>query len=48
MNVVDNRGYVPNSIMEIWTEVIDHQTLNIVHIHVNDTSDTITLDVRYV
>lgn len=36
-----------NSTMEIWTHQIDHETLNIVHIHVNDTSDEVTLDLAY-
>ena len=34
--------------MQIWTEVIDDETLNILHIHVNDTSDMATMDSAFV
>ena len=34
--------------MDIWTEVIDFETLNIVHIHVNDTSNTVSIDSAFV
>ena len=34
--------------MDIWTEQIDPETLNILHIHVNDTSEQVTFDVAYV
>ena len=41
------QGYVPGTVMEIWTQLVDGETLNIVHLHVNDTSDEVTLDVAY-
>jgi len=43
----DIDGYVEGSIMEIWTQMIDDETLNIVHIHVNDTGEEVTMDVAY-
>ena len=41
------QGYVSGTQVDIWTQVIDHETLNIIHFHVNDTSDEVTLDVVY-
>lgn len=41
------QGYVAGTSVDIWTEVIDHETLNIIHFHVNDTSDSVTLDVAF-
>lgn len=41
------QGYVPGTEVTIWTQKIDSETLNIVHLHVNDTSDEVTLDVAY-
>ena len=36
-----------NSVVDIWTCIEDHETLNILHFHVNDTSEEVTLDVKY-
>ena len=47
MTLNELQGYVPGTVVEIWTEQIDGETLNIVHLHVNDTSDEVTLDVAY-
>lgn len=47
MNLQEKEGYVQDSIMEIWSQKIDDETLNIVHIHVNDTSEEVTLDIAY-
>lgn len=37
------QGYVNNSVVEIWTSLVptdqSGETINIQHIHVNDTSD---------
>merc|ERR1712048_1482289 len=44
----DSAGYVVNSIIQIWTHQFKPQILNILHMHVNDTSDEVSLDVRYV
>ena len=45
------QGYVTNSVVEIWTSLIDTdaagETVNILHIHVNDTSDQVTFDTAY-
>lgn len=41
------QGYVDDSVVEIWTEQVDHETLNIFHFHVNDTSEEVTLDTVY-
>jgi len=41
------KGYVTGAIVDIWTQTIDFETLNIIHFHVNDTSDEVTLDVSY-
>jgi len=38
---------VTNSVVDIWTHKEDFETLNILHFHVNDTSDSVTLDVKY-
>lgn len=50
-NQKEDQGYVNGSIIEIWTQVDPSdqalETLNIVHIHVNDTSDMVTFDVAY-
>lgn len=47
MSLQDKEGYVQDTEMRIWTQKVDGETLNIVHIHVNDTSDEVTLDVAY-
>ena len=40
-------GYVAGTKVDIWTQVIDFETINIIHFHVNDTSDEVTLSVSY-
>lgn len=51
LNLQDIHGYVANSVIEIWTEadLTDQalETLNIFHLHVNDTSEEVTFDVAY-
>ena len=47
MTLNELQGYVPGTVVSIWTQQIDHETLNIIHIHVNDTSDQVTIDVSY-
>lgn len=51
MNQLEKTGYVNGSTVEIWTQVDQSdaalETLNILHIHVNDTSDQVTFDVAY-
>lgn len=41
------QGYVTNSVVDIYTHREDNETLNIIHFHVNDTSDSVTLEVKY-
>lgn len=41
------KGYVDESVVEVWTEKVDHETLNILHFHVNDTSEEVTIDTVY-
>lgn len=45
---VEASGFVMGSVMKLWTTLIAPQVLNIVHIHLNDTSDEATVDVCYV
>ena len=40
-------GLVLGGMVKIWTHQFRPQILNIVHIHVNDIADEVTLDVRY-
>ena len=40
-------GLVMGGMVKIWTHQFRPQILNIVHIHVNDVADEVTLDVRY-
>jgi hypothetical protein len=43
MNQQEKEGYVENSVVDIWTEVDftdpSEETINILHIHINDTSE---------
>ena len=48
MNLAEKEGWVAGTPMDIWTEQVDAETLNIVHIHVNDTADQVTIDVAFV
>jgi hypothetical protein len=40
-------GYIANSTVDIWTHKEDFETLNILHFHVNNNSNHVTLDVKY-
>lgn len=40
-------GYVENSVVLIYTSQYAHDMLNIVHVHINDMSEEVTLEVRY-
>ena len=48
MTMKQLQGHVKGSVMHIWTVQVDHETLNILHIHVNDTSDAAAFDTAYV
>jgi len=43
----DSSGYVMGSVIPIWTNRVKQGMLNIIHMHVNDTSDEVTMDVVY-
>jgi hypothetical protein len=43
----ESSGYVMGSIMKLWTTKLGPEVLNIIHIHLNDTSDEATVDVQY-
>ena len=51
LNLSEKQGYVANSVIDIWTETDPSdqalETLNIFHLHVNDTSEEVTFDVSY-
>ena len=51
MTMEELDGYVQNSNIEVWTQIdptdIAQETINIIHIHVNDTSDQVTFDLAY-
>ena len=47
LNLDAKEGWVADTVVDIWAEIIDPETLNIVHMHVNDTSDSVTIDVAY-
>jgi hypothetical protein len=40
-------GYVRGSITRVYTHLFRPEMLNIVHIHINDTSEQVTIDVAY-
>ena len=40
-------GYVMGSVIKLWTNRVKDGMLNIMHMHVNDTSDEVTMDVVY-
>jgi len=48
MTVAELQGYVKGSTVHIWTTEVDFETINIVHIHVNDTSEYVSFDTAYV
>ena len=39
-------GYQANSIVQLWTHFVKN-VFNIVHVHLNDTSDQVPLEVEY-
>ena len=43
----ESSGYVMGSVMKIWTSVPNKDMLNIVHVHVNDTAESVSIDLRY-
>jgi hypothetical protein len=43
----EKAGYVMGSVMKIWTTVPSKDMLNIIHVHVNDTSESVSIDLRY-
>ena len=47
MTLNDIDGYVEGTTLDIWSTKLDEETLNIIHLHVNDTSDQVTFDVAY-
>ena len=44
----ETTGYVMGSKMLLWTNVLNKDMLNVVHMHVNDTSDSVAIDLKYV
>jgi len=40
-------GYVHGSTLKLWTTVYNEETLNIIHMHVNDMSDETSVEVVY-
>jgi hypothetical protein len=47
VNVDIECGYVEGSILKIYSSEYSQGMLNIVHVHVNDMSDQVTLEVTY-
>ena len=47
MNVDVECGYVSGSVVKIYSTEYASDMLNIVHVHVNDMSDQVTLEVAY-
>jgi hypothetical protein len=43
----ESSGFVHGSAMKIWTNVPNKDMLNIVHVHLNDTSESVSIDLRY-
>ena len=44
----ETAGLALGGTVKLWTHLFRPQILNILHMHVNDTSDEVSLDVRYV
>lgn len=40
-------GYVRGSITKVYTCIYSTDMLNLLHIHINDTSEEVTIDVAY-
>lgn len=40
-------GLVIGSLIKLWSAKVNQDILNIIHIHLNDTSDEATIDVHY-
>ena len=43
----ESSGFQIGSVMKIWTSLYAADMLNIIHIHVNEGSDSVAIDVRY-
>ena len=41
-------GFVMGSTIKLWTVTQTVEILNIIHIHLNDTSDEAAIDVQYI
>jgi len=44
-SIMEKEGFVAGSCIEIWTQLRAEEGLNIIHLHLNDTSDEVTLSV---
>jgi hypothetical protein len=45
---VDNEaGYITGSKVSLWTHSPSRDQLNIVHMHVNDSSESVAIDIKY-
>jgi len=40
-------GFQLGSVLKIWTHKAGDEMLNILHIHVNEGSDSVSIDIRY-
>jgi len=47
IKIDESSGYVIGSELKLWTSCLSKDVLNIVHIHLNDTSDEASVDVKY-
>ena len=47
ISVDQDCGYVQGSVVQLWTAEYKEDTLNIIHMHVNDMSDEVPVDVVY-
>lgn len=46
IHIDDSAGYQSNSLVQLWTHH-NNKIFNIAHMHVNDTSDEVPIDVQY-
>lgn len=46
MCIDEGAGYASNSLFQLWTHH-NFKLFNIIHIHLNDTSDEVPIDVQY-
>ena len=44
---IDDKGFQANSVVKLWTQNHTQKLFNIAHMHLNDTSDEIPIDVEY-